>query len=78
MLDFTIFYLLGYAMFCVWVKFFWAQNQKNKDIIIKALTDPESLQIKDVIPLIAITLLFAIFVIILIINFVLLIFSKIF
>ena len=46
--------------------------------IVKAITDPESVQIKDVIPLIAMTLLSAIFVIILIVNFVSLIFSKIF
>ena len=78
MIDFTLMYVLGFAMFIVWTKYFWASVPKNQENIVKAITDPESVQIKDVIPLIAMTLLSAIFVIILIVNFVLLIFSKIF
>ena len=78
MIDFTLMYVLGFAMFIVWTKYFWASVPKNQENIVKAITDPESVQIKDVIPLIAMTLLSAIFVIILIVNFVSLIFSKIF
>ena len=78
MIDFTLMYVLGFAMFIVWTKYFWASVPKNQETIVKAITDPESVQIKDAIPLIAMTLLSAIFVIILIVNFASLIFSKIF
>ena len=78
MIDFTLMYVLGFAMFIVWTKYFWASVPKNQETIVKAITDPESVQIKDAIPLIAMTLLSAIFVIILIVNFVSFIFSKIF
>ena len=78
MVDFILMYILGFAMFVVWTKYFWAPKPKNQETIIKSVTDPASVKLKDAIPLFLISVLLLLLIIILIVNLIVLIFKKVF